>query len=76
MDAGDVGYFVLQRGTSATYWLDTLQNSTAASPEAALDWAAWPVSKMQGEPQCEYIARWATSGGAPCWQRGHAWMGG
>lgn len=44
--------------------MDTLRNSTAPAPEPdTLDWAAWPVAKMRGEPLCDYLVRFNTTGG-------------
>lgn len=62
--AGRVGYFVVDL-PGGSYYMDTLRNTTAPAPEAdTLDWAAWPVAKMRGEPLCDYLVRYNTTGGA------------
>jgi len=61
--AGRVGYFVVDL-PGGSYYMDTLRNSTAPAPEPdTLDWAAWPVAKMRGEPLCDYLVRFNTTGG-------------
>lgn len=63
MSAGRVGYFVIDL-PGGSYWMDTLRNTTAPAPGGAdLDWAVWPVAKMRGEPLCDYLVRFNTTGG-------------
>lgn len=59
-----MGHFVVDV-PGATYWMNTLANVTAPAPgdDGALDWAAWPVDFVIGEPHCDYIARVETTGG-------------
>lgn len=58
-----MGYFVVDL-PGGSYYMDTLRNTTAPAPEAdTLDWAAWPVAKMRGEPLCDYLVRYNTTGG-------------
>lgn len=58
-----MGHFVIDL-PGGSYYMDTLRNSKAPAPKPdTLDWAAWPVAKMRGEPLCDYLVRWNTTGG-------------
>lgn len=47
------------------WWMDASAATTAPAPDGgALEWAAWPISYIRGEPFCDYIVRTDTTGGA------------
>ena len=47
------------------WWMDASAATIAPAPDSgALEWAAWPISYIRGEPFCDYIVRTDTTGGA------------